>query len=84
MQHNEFVSTIEASAITGLDRVQVFRLIKKGVIPAKKVGRNYIIKKADLGLLSGEPNTKDKKLIERTVDRVFKEHGTVIRKLGEE
>lgn len=84
MQQDKYVSTIEAAAITGLDRVQVFRLIKKGVIPAEKVGRNYIIKKTDLGLLSGEPNTKDKKLIDRTVDRVFAEHGTVIKKLGEE
>jgi excisionase family DNA binding protein len=84
MQQDKYVSTIEVAAITGLDRVQVFRLIKKGTIPAEKVGRNYIIKKTDLGLLSGEPNSKDKKLIEKTVDRVFAEHGVVIRKLGEE
>jgi len=84
MKQDKYVSTIEAAAMTGLDRVQIFRLIKKGAIPADKVGRNYIIKKSDLGLLSGEPNAKDKKLIEQAVDRVFEEHGAVIRKLGEE
>lgn len=35
---NEFISTIELAKLLGISRVTVFRLIKKGRIPAKKSG----------------------------------------------
>ncbi|MEI6144640.1 MAG: excisionase family DNA-binding protein [Candidatus Berkelbacteria bacterium] len=84
MQHNDYISTIEASSILGLDRTQVFRLIQSGKIPAVKIGRNFAIKKSDMGIYGGEVSTKEKKNIEQSVDRVFAEYGDVIKKLGEE
>lgn len=80
----DYVSTIEAAKITGLNRTQVFRLIKAGKLPATRVGRNYIIRKADLGILTDEITPKEKKDIEKSVDQVFEEYGDVLKKLGEE
>lgn len=80
----DYVSTIEAAKITGLNRTQVFRLVKSGTLPAKRVGRNYIIRKKDLGILTSEITPKEKKSTERSVDKVFKEYGDVLKKLGEE
>ena len=80
----DFVSTIEAAKIIGLNRTQVFRLIKAGKLPATRVGRNYIIKKKDLGILTDEITPKEKKKIEKAVDKVFEEYGDVLKKLGEE
>ncbi len=83
MQHNEYISTIEAAEILGLDRTQVFRLVKAGKIPAEKIGRNFAIKKSDLGIYSGELSAKDKKNIEVGVDKVFREYGEALKKLGD-
>jgi len=68
----------------GLSRVQIFRLVKAGKIPAIKIGRNYAIRKSDLGVYGGGVSAKEKKNIEKSVDKVIKEYGDVIKKLGEE
>lgn len=44
----EFFSTIEAAKIVGMSRIAIFKKIKNGSLPATQVGKNYIIKKADL------------------------------------
>mgnify|MGYP001420685727 CR=1 FL=1 len=84
MKQKEFISTTEAAEILGLSRTQVFRLAQSGKIPAIKIGRNFAIKKTDLGVYSGKLSGKEKKNIEESVDRVLKEYGDVIKKLGEE
>lgn len=83
MKQENFVSTTEAAEITGLDRVQIFRLIKSGQLPAVRIGRNYIIRKKDLGVFTDEVTSKDKKVIESSVRRVFSDYGDVIRELGD-
>lgn len=79
----EYISTTEAGEILGLNRTQVFRLVKAGKIPAVKIGRNYAIKLSDLGVYGGEISNKEKKNIESSVDKVIEEYGDVIRKLGD-
>jgi len=83
MQH-DYISTIEAAEILGLTRIQVFRLVKAGKIPAIKIGRNFAIKKSDLGIYSGELSTEEKKEISKVVKKIVKEYGEALKKLGEE
>lgn len=82
MQH-EYISTIEAAEILGLSRTQVFRLAKAGRIPAVKIGRNFAIKKSDLGIFSGELTTVQKKELDKGVDKIYKEYGEALKKLGD-
>jgi excisionase family DNA binding protein len=84
MEKKKYLTTTEAGEILGLDRTQVFRLIKAGKIPAMKAGKNYLITLEDLGVGTDEISIKEKKQVEETVEKVFKEYGDVIRKLGEE
>ncbi|OQA04808.1 MAG: Helix-turn-helix domain protein [bacterium ADurb.Bin400] len=84
MQQEEFISTTRAAEILGLNRTQVFRLIKAGKIPATRIGRNFAIKMSDLGVMAGKPNHKDRQAVAQTVKRVLEEYGDVIRQLGEE
>lgn len=72
------------AGMMGLSRIQVFRLVKAGKIPAIKIGRNFAIKKTDLGVYGGEVSAKEKQNIASSVDKVIKEYGDVIKKLGEE
>lgn len=80
----KYVTTTEAGKILGLDRTQVFRLIKAGKIPAERVGKNYVIKLEDLGVGAEALSKKEERQIEKSVSKVFKEYGDVIKKLGEE
>jgi excisionase family DNA binding protein len=80
----DYISTTEAAKMLGLSRVQLFRLVKAGKIKAEKIGRNYAIKPVDLGLSDGELSSQEKITIEKSVHRVIKEYGDVIKKLGEE
>ncbi len=57
----------------GVSRVQVVRLIQGGKIPAKKIGRNYVISQKEL----------DDYLIDRTVVRAVKEYGETLIKFEE-
>jgi excisionase family DNA binding protein len=84
MKQENFLSTIKFGEIAGLNRVQVFRLIKKGVIPAIRVGRNYLIDRRELGIFSDQLTGRESKQIDRAVSRVFKDYGEVIRQLGAE
>ncbi len=69
----------------GLSRTTVYRYVKAGKIPAIKIGRNYVIDEKQISeLLSKEITEADKKRIDQAVEKVIKEYGDVIRKLGKE
>lgn len=79
----QFISTTELSSLLGVSRVTIFNRIKKGEIKAKKVGRNFIIDKADLpaGLFIDKVDEKE---IEEAVRKTVNEYGETLRLLGKE
>lgn len=84
MPKEQFISTQEAAKILGISRIAVFNKIKKGEIPAQKVGRNYIINKKDLGLTSNDGLTwREKKILDNAINKTFKEYGKTLKLLGE-
>lgn len=80
----ELISVAEAAKLLGLSRVQVFRKIKQGRIKAQKVGRAYVIDKSSLGPIFEQTTKKDKQLIDRAVEKTFKEYSQTIKMLGAE
>ncbi|MFH0853675.1 MAG: excisionase family DNA-binding protein [bacterium] len=83
MQDKQFISTTEAAKILGVSRIAVFDRIKKGKIPAKKVGRNFIIEKNQI--VKGN-NTKiadkEKEVINKAVERTLKDYGETLKQLA--
>jgi len=77
-----FFSTAEAAELLGMSRVQVFRKIKAGEIPAQKVGRNFVIAAEDL--LNAPLTDETKKQITRAVEKAAKEYGEAFKLLGKE
>ena len=78
------LSTSEAAKILGVSRVTVFNRIKNGQIKAKKVGRNFIIPKSELGeFLTRKLTPESKQEIEEAVRKTVKEYGETLRLLGE-
>ncbi|HAZ29107.1 MAG TPA: hypothetical protein DCY48_05050 [Candidatus Magasanikbacteria bacterium] len=85
MEDKKFFSTAELALLLGISRVEAFRKIQKGQIPAKKAGRNFLIAKKDVAhLLSRELTNKEKKKIDMAVDKVIEEYGETLKLLGKE
>jgi excisionase family DNA binding protein len=87
-KENRIISTIELAEMLGISRVAVFKRIKKGDIPAEKIGRNYVIRIKDIEHLLQETDEgisdEKKKDIEQTVAKVIKEYGETLHLLGKE
>ncbi len=49
-----FISTTEAAKLLGISGVAVFHKIKKGIIKAQKVGRNYLIPQKEIESMLGK------------------------------
>ena len=81
--NKKFLSTTELAELIGISRISVYRKIKKGDIKATKVGRNFVIKKSDLGgILDDKLTPERKKEIDEVVDRVVKEYGKTLEMLS--
>jgi len=81
----DFLTVKELADILQVSRIAVFNRIKKGQIPATKMGRNFIIFKKDIPMLAdGELTAKIKRGIERGVTKVISEYGETLRLLGKE
>lgn len=78
----EFLSTSQVAKLLGISRIAVFKKIKSGVIKAKKVGRNYIVKRSDLGDVFRKGLTSQrKKELQKAVKKVIAEYGEALEML---
>lgn len=85
----EFISVAELAKLLGVSRIAVFNKIKKGQIPAEKIGRSYIISMQHVNeLISGLNNEtltdQKKEELKEAVERVVKEYGETLKLLGKE
>ena len=80
----EYISTTQAAKILGISRIAVFNQIKNGKIPAKKIGRNYVIDRNAIGGIYRTISTSDKRKITRAVGKVVGQYASALKKLGKE
>lgn len=78
------ISAAEAAKRLGISRMQVVRKIKKGEIPAVKVGRSYVIPEEGLPGIFRKMTRAERERIDQAVRLVLKKYEDVIRRLGEE
>jgi len=80
-----YLTTTDVAKLLHVSRITVFNRVKRGLIPARKVGRNYVILREDVEALLGHtvsPQQKDE--IDEIVSKAVKEYHSAFRKLGEE
>ena len=81
----KYLTTSELAKLLGISRIAVFKKIKNGKIKAKKIGRNFVIDKKELGGILDESLTERKKIeISETVKKTIKEYGETLKLLGKE
>lgn len=83
-----YISVAELAKMLGISRVAVFNKIKKGQIPAQKIGRSYAISMEDVSnLVNSGPailTENQKSEINKAVERVVREYGETLKLLGKE
>ena len=89
MEKNEYLSIAQVAKILRISRVAVYKKVKKGIIPAIKVGKIYAIPRENIikrvrkikgHVLSNEEKDKIKMAVMKTVN----DYGEVLKKLGAE
>ena len=85
MTTEKYITIPEMAKLLGVSRIAIYNRVKKGQIPAKKIGRNYVITdKTVVDILGRGVTAKEKELIDAAVDRTVREYGEVLKLLGKE
>lgn len=82
-----FFSAPEVAKLLKLSRMTIINKIRRGLIKAEKIGRNYVIPREEIEHVLGDFKSlseKEKKEISMAVERAVKEYGQAIRMLGKE
>jgi excisionase family DNA binding protein len=75
----------QLAELLGLSRIAIYKRVKKGQIPAVKIGKTYVITDKTVASILGKKVTeKGKKQIDTAVRRTVQEYGEVLKRLGKE
>jgi excisionase family DNA binding protein len=85
MVNEKYVTIPELAKLLGVSRIAIYKRVKKGQIPATKIGRTYVITDRTIADILGKKVTeKGKKRIDAAVRKTVREYGEVLRQLGKE
>lgn len=82
MVKEKYITIPQLARLLGLSRIQVYRKVKKGQIPAIRVGRVYVISDRDIAYILGEKiSRKSKRQVKAAVRKTVQEYGEVLKRL---
>ncbi|UCC79084.1 MAG: excisionase family DNA-binding protein [Candidatus Zixiibacteriota bacterium] len=85
MIDKKYITIPRLAELLGVSRIAIYKRVRSGEIPAKKVGRTYIITDETVNKILGKKLTQQrKKRIEDAVKKTVREYGEVLKKLGRE
>ena len=85
MANEKYFTIPELAKLLGVSRIAIYNRVKKGQIPATKIGRTYIITDQTIANILGKKVTRTgKKRIDAAVRKTVREYGEVLKKLGKE
>jgi excisionase family DNA binding protein len=85
MIKDRYLTIPELAKLLGVSRIAIYNRVKKGEIPATKIGRTYIITDQTIANVLGKEVTgAGKRLIETAVRKTAQEYGEVLKQLGKE
>lgn len=85
MAIEKYITIPELAKLLGVSRIAIYNRVKKGEIPAIKIGRTYAITdKTITNILGKKVTTKGKKRIDAAVHKTVKEYGEVLKQLSKE
>jgi excisionase family DNA binding protein len=85
MTREKYITIPELAKLLGVSRITIYNRVKKGQIPATKIGRTYAITDKTIANILGKRVTeKGKKVIGDAVHKTVKEYGEVLKQLSRE
>jgi excisionase family DNA binding protein len=85
MSIEKYITIPELAKLLGLSRIAVYQRVKKGQIPATKIGKTYVITdKTVAEVLGKKVSKKGKSRIDLAVQKTVKEYGDVLKQLSKE
>lgn len=85
MTAQKYITIRELADLLGVSRIAVYKRVKKGQIPATKIGKTYLITDQTVtGILGKEVTEEGKVRIDAAVHRTVQEYGEVLKQLGRE
>lgn len=85
MSSEKYITIPKLAKFLGVSRIAIYKRVKKGQIPAEKIGRNYVITDKTVAEILGKKiSEKRKKQIDVAVRRVVSEYGEVLKQLSKE
>ncbi len=85
MAKEKYLTIPELAKLLGVSRIAIYNRVKKGQIPATKIGRTYIITDQTIANILGKGVTREgKKRIDAAVRKTVREYGEVLKQLGKE
>ena len=85
MAKEKYITIPELARLLGVSRIAIYNRVKKGQIPAIKIGKTYAITDQTIADILGKKVTeRGKKRIDAAVHRTVREYGEVFKRLGKE
>jgi excisionase family DNA binding protein len=85
MAHEKYITIPELAKLLGVSRIAIYKRVKKGEIPATKIGRTYVITDQTIAeILGKEVTSRGKEKIDAAVRRTVREYGSVLKQLAQE
>lgn len=82
-QDKNYYTTSEYANLLGISRIAVFKRIKKGTLPAIKIGRIYAIPKNQTEDIFNRPLSENQKaLLDKAIEKTVKDYGQTLKMLG--
>ncbi|OGP83006.1 MAG: hypothetical protein A2Z08_04540 [Deltaproteobacteria bacterium RBG_16_54_11] len=83
MVHEKYITIPELAKLLGVSRIAVYKRVKKGQIPAEKIGKTYVITDRTIAdILGKELTSRGKERIDAAVRRTVREYGEVLKQLA--
>jgi len=85
MAIENYITIPELAKLLGVSRIAIYQRVKKGLIPAVRIGRNYAVTDQTVTSILGRKVTdQGKKQIDDAVHRTVREYGEVLKLLAKE
>ncbi|MCJ7547701.1 MAG: helix-turn-helix domain-containing protein [Deltaproteobacteria bacterium] len=83
MVHEKYITIPELAKLLGVSRIAIYKRVKKGQIPAEKIGKTYVITDRTIAdILGKELTSRGKERIDAAVRRTVREYGDVLKQLA--
>jgi excisionase family DNA binding protein len=85
MAIEKYITIPELAKLLGVSRIAIYNRVKKGQIPAAKIGRTYVITDQTIADILGKQVTgRGKKRIDAAIHKTVQEYGEVLKQLAKE